>query len=447
MARFLMISCNKVDSPYPVYPLGANIVASAVREAGHEVKLIDIFVDGENNLENEIKDYQPDYIGLSLRNVDNVCFNESSLFFSQYKSLVEKIKKVSNATIILGGSAFTIFPEKFLEYLGADYGIKGAGEISLPKLIDQLEKKKKPHERIIQGEVSFSSKNNIFLNRDNKLSSFYLTKGGMLNVFTKKGCPHNCLYCSYPSLEGKKYLYRDPKNVVDEIEYLIKEHTADFIFFTDSVFNDRAKNYLLIIEEMIRRNIRISWTCYMRPDKFDREEVKLLKKSGLHCVEWGTDCSSDQTLKGMNKDFKWEDVKNSNDLFAEYEIPNSHFIIFGGPGETLSTLEEGIKNLSELKYCVIFGGIGIRIFPHTGIFDLAIKRGLVKNEDELFYKEIYYFSEDINPEWLDNYLKEVFKNQQNWFYPYTGFTEKNYFLHNSGFRGPLWDLLLRSKRR
>ncbi|MEJ5285292.1 MAG: lipid biosynthesis B12-binding/radical SAM protein [Brevinematales bacterium] len=446
MAKILIISCNRVDSPYPVYPLGANIVASAVKEKGHEVKLFDIFYESYDKLKELIHDYKPNYIGLSLRNVDNVTYNEPSLFLNQYKNLVDNIKTISNAKIILGGSAYTIFPEQFLEQLNADYGIKGPGEISFPKLIESLENGNPPKERIIKGEIDFSGNNSFYLYREKELANFYLTKGGMLNIFTKRGCPHRCLYCSYPDLEGKRYIYRSPKNVVDEIEYLIKEYSADFIFFTDSVFNDKNKNYLAIIDEIIKRKIKIFWTCYMRPDKFTKEEVEKLKNSGLHSVEWGTDCSTDTTLKAMGKDFDWNTVKESNNLFAEFEIPSSHFIIFGGPAETEKTVEEGIKNLSELKHCVIFGGIGIRIFPHTGIFELAKKEGIIKCEEELFNKEIYYFSNQIKPEWLNDYLLESFKNKTNWFYPFTGFTERNYFLHNSGFRGPLWDLLLKKRR-
>ncbi len=446
MARVLIISFNTVDDPYPVYPIGANIVASALRKACHDVELLDLFVDGIEKMEDVIKEFEPKYIGISLRNVDNVNYNEPSLYNCEYKNLVERIKKLSNAILVLGGSAFTIFPEEYLEYFKADYGIRGPGEISFPALINRLEENNPPSQRIIQGEIDFSGKNEFFFCREKRLAEFYLTKGGMLNIFTKRGCPHRCLYCSYPDLEGRKYVYRNPENIVDEIEYLVKEYSADFIFITDSVFNDREKNYLFIIEEIIRRKIKISWTCYMRPDKFYRDEVIKLKESGLHSVEWGTDCGTDQTLKGMGKDFDWNTVRESNNLFAEYEIPSSHFIIFGGPAETEKTVEEGIKNLSELKFCVIFGGIGIRIFPHTGIFELAKKEGKVKSEEELFQKEVYYFSSDIKPDWLNNYLLENFKNRQNWFYPFSGFKERNYFLHNSGFRGPLWDLLLKKRR-
>jgi radical SAM superfamily enzyme YgiQ (UPF0313 family) len=445
MAKLLMISTNLTDDPYPVYPLGANLVASAVKKSGHEVKLIDLMVDGQNELDKTLMQFQPDYVALSMRNVDNVNFNEPCSFIFQYKSLLERIKQITAAPIILGGSAYTIFPAQFIEFLGADYGITGPGEVSLPKLITQLEQKSRPKNPIICGEIDDSRENDYFLAREDRLANFYLSQGGMLNIHTKRGCPHKCLYCSYPSLEGNQYIFRQPESVADEIAYLNSKHGADFIFFTDSVFNDADNRYLLLMEEMARRGMSIPWTCYLRPAKFHKDEIELMKRTGLHSVEWGTDCSSDPTLEGMGKNFCWDDVRQANNLFAKYEIPGSHFIIFGGPGETCDTVREGIKNLSGLDYCVVFGGMGVRVFPNTGICELAKETGLIRDENELFNQEIYYHSPAIDIGWLKNFLTETFKAKRNWVFPWVGVAEKNKFMHNSGLRGPLWDLLLKRK--
>lgn len=440
-----MISTNMMDDPYPVYPLGANIVAAAVRKSGHEVRVIDLIVDGENELDAVLAGFKPDYIAFSMRNVDNVNFNEPQSFVFQYKSLIERIRRQIQVPIILGGSAYTIFPTQFIQFLGADYGIIGPGEISLPKLLTELERKNPPKNPVICGEIDYSGENEYYLTRENRLADFYLNKGGMLNIQTKRGCPHHCLYCSYPSLEGNRYIFREPGAVVDEIAYLINNHRADFIFFTDSVFNDTNNQYLLIMEEMAHRGISIPWTCYLRPSKFHKDQIELMKRTGLYSVEWGTDCSSNQTLKGMGKDFRWDDVRQANNLFAQYGIPGSHFIIFGGPGETQDTVREGIKNLSELEYGVIFGGMGIRIFPNTGIYELAKKTGLVRDENELFNREVYYHSPEIDIEWLNSSLVESFKGKRNWVFPWAGVAERNSFMHNSGLRGSLWDLLLKRK--
>lgn len=457
MAKLLMISANIMDDPYPVYPLGAGIVANAVKEKGHEVFFLDLLAD-TRSADEIIEEFNPDYIALSLRNADNVSFNEPRSFITQYKELISGIKKAAaSVPVILGGTAFTIFPGKFMEYLGADYGITGPGEVSLPELIGRLEEAKlsegraasicAPYRTVIHGRTDLSDNNGYYLYREERLAAFYLKHGGMLNIFTKRGCPHKCIYCSYPRLEGASYMFRDPVKVVDEIEFLKEKHAADFLFFTDSVFNDKDNRYLLIMEEMARRGVAIPWTCYLRPSKFSSAEVELMKRTGLHSVEWGTDCSTDETLEGMNKDFCWSDVIDSNNLFATQGIPGSHFIIFGGPGETYETAGQGIKNLSLLENCVVFAGIGIRVFPGTGISALMKKQGLIIDETGLFENPLYYHSPGIETGKLDNFLAGAFRGRRNWVYPWSGQADRNRFMHNSGIRGPLWDLLLKGKAR
>ncbi len=445
MAKLLMVSSNLMDDPYPVYPLGANIVASALKKSGHDVRLIDVMVEGETGLNEALVEFKPDYIAFSMRNVDNVNFNQPQSFIFHYKTLIEKVKNNFSIPIILGGSAYTIFPVPFLDFLGADYGIIGPGEISLPKLIDQLERKNPPPNRIINGEIDRSGENDYYLDREDRLAEFYLNKGGMLNIHTKRGCPHRCLYCSYPSLEGREYIFREPEAVVDEIASLISKYGADFIFFTDSVFNDSSNRYLLIMEAMARRSISVPWTCYLRPARFHDDEIELMKRTGLHSVEWGSDCSSDDTLEGMGKNFQWNDVRQAHNLFAQHGIPGSHFIIFGGPGETQDTVREGIRNLAELQSSVVFGGMGVRVFPNTGICEVAKNAGIFQDESELFDREVYYHSPDVDLDWLNNYLIESFEEKKNWIFPWAGVAERNSFMHNSGFRGPLWDLLLKRK--
>lgn len=447
MSRLLMLSANLMDDPYPVYPLGADIVASAARQAGHEVRMADLMVDGPDSLAGLLADFQPDFVAVSLRNVENVNYNDSRSFVSQYRSVVQTVKRIRPVPVILGGTAFTVFPEQMLSTLGADYGITGPGEVALPELLGRLEQGEVPREKIVRGHVDRSGNNAYFLHREDRLANFYLRQGGMLNVYTKRGCPHRCLYCSYPALEGERYLFRDPKAVVDEIACLKDRHSADFLFFTDSVFNDTGNRYLEILEEMARRNLSVSWTCYMRPARFTQDQLELMKRSGLHSVEWGTDCSTDTTLRGMGKDFTWEDVRTANNLFAQNGVPGSHFIIFGGPGETPDTVREGLANLAELSDCVIIGGMGVRVFPNTGICRLAVEEGLITSEHELFGREVYYFSRAVEREWLHQTLLEAFKADRRWIYPWSNYGDINRFMRNSGVRGPLWDQLLKKRKR
>ena len=70
-ARVLLINFNRCDQPYPVYPLGLAYLDAALRSAGHVTHLWDVQA-GDGTLEASVTDFRPDFVGLSLRNIDNV---------------------------------------------------------------------------------------------------------------------------------------------------------------------------------------------------------------------------------------------------------------------------------------------------------------------------------------------------------------------------------------
>ncbi|HUT22846.1 MAG TPA: lipid biosynthesis B12-binding/radical SAM protein, partial [Sumerlaeia bacterium] len=340
MAEILLISCNVTEEPYPVYPLGVSAVAAAARRRGHQVAVWDLLVRGESSgeLAKAAAADNPDVIGLSLRNIDNVDSIRLEFYADRYTEIVRDLREEVSCPIVLGGAGYSLFPSELLEALRADFGVVGEGERAFCDLVDALADGRSPERRIWTAPDLLNGEDFGVPEREEALASHYIREGGMLNVQTKRGCPHRCAYCTYPCLEGCAYRFRSPADVVDEVEMLRDRHGADYIAFSDSVFNDAEGRYLEVAEELVRREIAIPWMAFFRPQRFRREEVALLKLAGLASVEWGTDCSTDAVLDAMGKDFTWSEVEESNRLFAESGIPSAHFIMFGGPRETEDTV-------------------------------------------------------------------------------------------------------------
>src|SRR5512145_1465084 len=140
MKKVLLISANMMKKPYPVYPLGLDYVAGALNSR-YQTRILDMNEFSSLDVLGEhIRQYAPDYIGLSIRNIDNTDTINRHGFLSDYQDLVGVIRQNSQATLILGGSGYTIFPLEFIRALGADYGIAGEGE-RLPALLSALENK------------------------------------------------------------------------------------------------------------------------------------------------------------------------------------------------------------------------------------------------------------------------------------------------------------------
>jgi lipid biosynthesis B12-binding/radical SAM protein len=443
MKRILLISSNVTTDPYPVYPLGMAVIASALASRGYELEQFDFLVSGESEqlLRQRVAGFDPECVCLSVRNLDN-CDSLCSTAYPQIaKRVVEIVREQSQAPVVIGGPAFSIMPEQLLAYIGGDYGIVGEGEQLICQLISDLSLGLTPP-KILRGERLLNGGEMASPLYSDELIRFYMERSGMINLQTKRGCPHHCVYCSYPSLEGSSFRCRDASEVADDLERIKRDHGVDSFFFTDSIFNDSEGHYLTVVEEIIRRELSVRWCCYMRPEGVNRSEIALMKRAGLYAVELGSDAASDTTLRALGKGFRFSDVLAANRACVDERIPCAHFIMFGGPGETMETVAEGLANIEQLEHTVVFAFSGIRIFPGTPLLAQAIREGFVSEGDDL-REAVYYLSPEVNPELMNQMISASFRNKRDRVFPPAEGQKRLNIMHRFGYRGLLWDTLIR----
>jgi len=443
MKRILLISANITTEPYPVYPLGLAVIAAALTAAGHEIKQFDFLASGESEelLAAEVTDFAPEYICISIRNLDNCDSLSVSSYPENARRIVAVIRQGSAAPVIVGGPAFSIMPEELLAFTGADYGIIGEGERTVCELIRDLSAGKTPP-GLLRSNGLLHGADMVSPLYSESMIGFYLEKSGMINLQTKRGCPHGCIYCSYPALEGVSYRCREPKEVVDDLERIKREHGVESFFFTDSVFNDSAGHYLAVVEEIIRRDLSLRWCCYMRPEGVARGEIALMKRAGLYAVELGTDAACDTTLASLGKGFTFADALAANRACVAERLPCAHFVMFGGPGETMETVAEGLANLEQLEQTVVFAFSGIRILPGTPLLDRAVRDGIL-TEGASLREPVYYQSPGVDVEAMNAMITAAFKNRRDRVFPPSAGQERLSIMHRFGYRGLLWDSLIK----
>jgi lipid biosynthesis B12-binding/radical SAM protein len=443
MKRILLVSSNITTEPFPVYPLGLAILASALTGRGHIVDQFDFLVAGESDetLRERVRSFVPDYVCLSVRNLDNCDSLATQAYPAIAKRLVDVIRGCCAVPIIIGGSAFSIMPEEFLDFAGADYGVVGEGERLLCDLIQELSAGKTPS-RLLRNTGLIPGSEMISPLYSRELTGFYMESSGMINIQSKRGCPQKCIYCSYPDLEGDTLRFRDPAAVVDDMERARTDFGIDSFFFTDAIFNDREGHYLLVAEEIIKRGKPYRWTCYIRPQGLRRKEVALLKRAGLYATELGTDAACDRTLRALGKDLTFEEVLEVNNAFVAERVPCAHFVMFGGPGETRETAAEGLANLEKLKHTVVFAFTGIRILPNTPLHTLAVREGIIA-ADASMREPVFYHSPLIDRDLLYSMISDSFGARRNRIFPPEISQAKRDILLRYGFRGLLWDTIIR----
>lgn len=446
--KCFLVGANIADSPYPVYPLGMSMIANALIKSGHEVFQFDFLHNNSSlaSLHEKIKREKPELVGVSMRNIDNVNSISEEQYTGIVKSIVKEIKSASNACVVLGGTAFSILPEKLLKETRADYGIVGEGEQLIVKLAQQIEENRPPLQKIFRADSNLDGLQIPKAFYDKEMMDFFLEKGSIANVQTKRGCIHKCIYCSYPYLEGKVFRKRDIKETIDDIEFLIKECKAKLIFFTDSVFNDSDGYHIELLQEMKKKDINAPWTAYIKPGKISDSTIDLMQKTGVRGVEIGGDGACDETLKGLGKSFRFKDIVECNKKFTDKKIATSNFFMFGCPRETTHTVEQGIKNIINLKKTVSFIFQGIRILPNTRLYDIAIKHNIINSDDDLL-EPVYYIEPGIDKNWLEATLTDSFKPHRHCVFPPNALENSVKFLHKLGHRGLMWDLLIPGRKK
>jgi radical SAM superfamily enzyme YgiQ (UPF0313 family) len=137
--KVLLVSANTTHAPHPVYPLGLDYLIGALTPR-HEVQILDVnMIGGGEQIEAALRDANPEVIGLSIRNIDNVDTLAVKSFVPGYERMVRLIRRCTGAPIVLGGSGFSIFPGELMSLLGADFGVVGEGEYMV-SLLEALER-------------------------------------------------------------------------------------------------------------------------------------------------------------------------------------------------------------------------------------------------------------------------------------------------------------------
>ncbi len=447
--RILFVSANRYTIPYPVYPLGIAYLSTYLEEKlnGFTIRTFDFNLNGQEAFINTLREFKPHYTGFSFRNIDDVDMNNIKDFTSDHKRGIELVRRFTDSIIIIGGSGFSIFPRSLFEVLSPDFAIYGEGERSMYELIRSIEDHSS-YEQIEgliyrkNGELKVNQKKHYLkspsLAFDANLLQYYWTKSGMLSIQTKRGCPLDCIYCTYPIIEGKKVRTLDPDRIVDTLARLYKDQRIDYVFFTDSVFNLNEDYNRELAEKIIRSNIKIRWGGYFFPKGLTKEFLMLLKQSGLTHIEFGTESLSDRTLEKYGKHFSVKNVLDCSEYCRELSIHYAHFIILAGYGETDETVDETFRNSKRISKTVFFPYVGMRIYPNTKLHHYAIGEGKISNDQELL-ESVYYVSDKVNIKTLKS---RALQTKKRWVFPdedHSVIIEK---MRRRNRKGPLWEYLV-----
>lgn len=427
MKKILLISANTETINMPVLPLGLAYINAALLARGFETRMINLMAaeNTQNILKNAINEFYPDAIGISVRNIDTQDVKNPKFLLDPVKSMVDWCRTFSQSPVIIGGAGYSIFPEAVLDFLGADMGLKGEGEIVFPELLHRISAGL-PITDIdglyLPGKGAVRPRQCI---RDTSRIHFPLpgihlpvpetmeAEDLFIPFQTRRGCPMNCSYCSTGAIEGR--IIR--KFPVKQAAQTLAEWSAAGLkrfFFVDNTFNMPPAYAEALCDAIISENINITWRCILYPSNISEQLVQKMARAGCRQVSLGFESGSDDMLKRFNKRFTTADICRTSGLLKKYGISQMGFLMLGGPGETRTTVRQSLDFIDTLNPESIKITTGIRIYPNTPLAKMAQSEGVILPDDTLL-RPTFYIRKELQ-DWLIKTIYTWVEDRPNCFF-------------------------------
>ncbi|MDP6931817.1 MAG: radical SAM protein, partial [Myxococcota bacterium] len=325
------------DGGLPVPPLGLAYIASALREAGHQVELLDALALGWTweQYRQHLSVRRPEILGLSAMTP-----------VADLAARAARIARPHVGRIVLGGPHPTALGDEVFEQMPElDAAVEGEGEVSAPELLAWWERGgqgEPPAGVRVPGRPFRAARVPEILENLPRPAWDLLPMGAYRYLFatrprfatmvSSRGCPFRCTFCD-KSVGGSRWRARSSEDVVDEMAVLVRDWKVGFINFYDDNFLLKRGRVVDICEEILRRKIDVEWKCEGRVDSVDPELLELMRRAGCRVVAYGVESANPETLALLRKDITVGQAERAFAATRQAGLRSLAYVILGSPGE------------------------------------------------------------------------------------------------------------------
>ena len=245
--------------------------------------------------------------------------------------------------------------------------------------------------------------------------------GRMMPILGSRGCPYACKFCSNENMWTRRYIMRDPKSLVDEMQFMKLKYNVSGFTFMDSTFIVNRNKTIAFANELVERNLGVSYQlpAGTRCEAFDAELAHTLDKSGLRNFAFAAESASPEILKVIRKQIKIDTLLKSIDIVLETSMTVGCFFVIGFPEDTHESMKANLKLIRKLALQGVHDVTVSQFTPYPGseYFDELKAQGLVKGESDELEKVIDFYSANdvsycrsLNPKELYRWMMWLYLN-------------------------------------
>lgn len=337
-----------INSEIP--PLGLALLAAIWDEQGHTSQIIDAAV---------LKLSIPDIINSISPNADFVGITATTPMIYDAITIAKKVRKrFPYIKVIMGGPHATIFHKELVQDNICDMVIRNEGEVPITELAKGISY------NLIPNLTWENSLNEIIVNADSSsyvdldslpfpaydklpMKLYHSALGAAkytpsIGMVTSRGCPGKCTFC-FSKMFGTQIRFMSPARIIEQIEFIQKAYGIKEISFYDDNFTTNKNNVFELCDLIIKKKIKISWSCFTRVDSVSPGLLISMKKAGCHQIMYGFETTDERTLEHMNKAMDLNQFHQTISWTKAAKINIRGAFMIGNPGETEISMKKTIE--------------------------------------------------------------------------------------------------------
>ena len=222
---------------------------------------------------------------------------------------------------------------------------------------------------------------------------YSLAENPMIQIFSARGCPFRCNFCSYPhSMSGRKFRKRSAKNLVDELEYInTKMPYIKEVFIEDDTFTVDKTRVHDICTEIKQRELKVRWSCNTRVDTIDYQMMKEMKEAGCRLLVVGFESGNQKVLDETKKGIKLSQAEQFSKNAKKLKMKVFGCFMIGLKGDDRNSIEDTYKFAKKVNPDMVFFQQAVP-FPGTEFYEWVKENGclITENYSKWLNKDGYF---------------------------------------------------------